>query len=142
MRRIVHRICAISAHASGATEPSLSRRYEEAFHSVAAELGIRLADQPGAAETQTLTPGQKAIRARRLALKSADKTLDALLNENGVKVRFDVPLPGPLVMAGGDLPVDALLRAVLQPLDLDYWMDGDTIVVDTTAMARAAVQRK
>jgi len=129
-------------HASIATAPPLSNRFLETFRSVAEELGIRLADQPAAAEGQSLTPAQNAIRARPLALRSADKTLETLLKENGVKARFDSPDPGPVVVAGGDLPVDALLRAVLHPLGLDYFMDGDTVVVDTAAKARAAVERK
>ncbi len=129
-------------HASTLTEPPLSKRYGETFRAVAEELGIRLADQPAAAENQALTPAQRAIRSRRLELRSTDKTLEALLKENGVKARFDSAAPGPVVVAGGDLPVDALLRAVLHPQGLDYFMDGETVVVDTAAKARAAAEPK
>jgi hypothetical protein len=129
-------------HASSATEPPLSTRYGEVLRSVATELGIRLADQPASAAAQPLTPAQKAIRSRTLKLKSADKTLETLLKENGVKTRFLSPVSDPILVAGGDLPVDALLRAVLHPLGLDYFMDGETVVIDTADKARAAVERK
>jgi hypothetical protein len=128
--------------ASNATEPPLSARFGETLRSVAADLGIPLADAPAAAEAQKLSPAQQAIRNRTLALKTSTLTLQALLKEHGIRARIQAPVVGPLLVSAPSLTVDDLLRAVLHPLGADYYMDGDTIVVDSAKNTRAAVEKK
>jgi hypothetical protein len=48
----------------------------------------------------------------------------------------------PLLVSSPNIRVDSLLGALTDPLGLDFYMDGDTIVVDTEKNVRAAVEKK
>jgi hypothetical protein len=96
----------------------------------------------GGAYQQDLTPAQLAILSKPLSIKSRDKTLDALLKAKGIRIRFQAPMAMPLLVSSPNIRVDSLLGALTDPLGLDFYMDGDTIVVDTEKNVRAAVEKK
>ena len=127
------------AHASDITS---KREVTDTIRSLLASLGIRYADFPGGVRDQTLSPVQSAILDRKLSLKSHDKTLEQLLSQQGLKVRLQAAVPMPLLVSSAGFKVYDLLLGVTRPLGLDFYMDGETIVVDTGANVRKAVEKK
>jgi hypothetical protein len=117
-------------------------RFSDALKALARELGVLLGEPMGGAYQQHLTPAQLAILSKPLSIRSRDKTLEALLQSKGIRIRFQAPMAMPLLVSSPDIRVDSLLGALTDPLGLDFYMDGDTIVVDTEKNVRAAVEKK
>ena len=117
-------------------------RFNEALNALARELGVLLAEPNGGAYQQDLTPAQRAILSKPLSIKSRDKTLDALLKAKGIRIRFQAPMAMPLLVSSPNIRVDTLMGALTDPLGLDFYMDGETIVIDTEKNVRAAVEKK
>jgi hypothetical protein len=129
-------------HGNNGVDSKLHRRFLDASASLAADLGIPIANRGREGARQKLTPAQTAILDRTLQVETKSLPLDALLKGQGVKVRMAGPVNPPLLVGAPALTVSNLLRAVTQPLRLDFYLDGDTIVVDTEQNVRAAVEKK
>jgi hypothetical protein len=104
------------------------------------ELKGWVSDEPSGADLQALTAVQRELLARPVTLPAKPKLKDVVA-DLGVKATFK---------AGGDFSVqgalnkvrlDSVLRGLLRPSRLDFYMEGETIVVDTAANVRAALKK-
>jgi hypothetical protein len=129
-------------HGRFGVDPARIPRFVEAMSTQAAAMGIVVAEPVGGAYQQDLTARQQAILSRPLSLRVRGQTLDEILKGKGIELRLQAPMKGPILVSSPSLRVDHLLVALTQPLGLDFAMDGETIVVDTAANVRKAVEKK
>jgi hypothetical protein len=129
-------------HGRFGVDPARVPRFVDALHGQAAALGIVLALPMGGAYQQDLTAAQKAILSRPLSLRVRGRSLGEILKEKGIKHRLQEPVESPLLVSSPSLRVDDFLLTVTQPLGLDFYLDGDTIVVDTGQKVQKAVEKK
>jgi len=129
-------------HGRYAADSKSTPRFSATLDALATEMGVLLAEPTGGAYQQDLTPAQLGILSQPLSIKSRGKTLDALLKGKGIRIRFQAPMAIPLLVSSPNIRVDSLLVGLTQPLGLDFYMDADTIVIDTQKNVRAAVEKK
>ncbi len=129
-------------HAADVVDPGQRAALESASLSILSSLEIPWADRPAGVDAQALTAAQKILLGKTSAFASRDRTLGQLLMDRGVQVRLRVPDTRPLLVSSPGMTLDALLRTVTSPLGLDFYLDGETVVVDTEKNVRAAVDRK
>jgi hypothetical protein len=108
---------------------------------IAQDLGAWYADEPSGADLQSLTGAQKDLLGKQLTQRLEGKPLKELLESQGLKTRFK---------AGGALKplgncrktrIDSFLRVTLRPAGLDFYLDGETLVVDTAVNVRLALKK-
>jgi hypothetical protein len=108
---------------------------------IAESLGAWLIDEPSGVDRQNLTKAQREILGRTLNLKLGNLPLKEVLEAAKLNVSFKA---GESLKPAGsfrEARLDSLLKAALRPGGLDFYMDGETIVVDTAANVRAAVRK-
>ncbi|HEV3027033.1 MAG TPA: hypothetical protein VG457_05630, partial [Planctomycetota bacterium] len=102
-------------------------------------LGGWFPDEPSGADPETLNSAQRELLARRVSLGKGSLLKEAL-EKLQVKTQWKTGDRLALVLGVKDVPLGALLRAVLGPSGLDFRMDGETLLVDEAAKIRAAKQ--
>jgi hypothetical protein len=135
--------------ASGVLEGDSLRRCQRLRRTIAAGGWSWYPDLPSGAELQALTPVQRALLDARVALPATDAlTIEQLLKRDGVRAEFradgQTPL-SPIIPAyrgmGKEPTRGALLRLALRNEGLDFYLNGETIVIDTTEKVREAVEK-
>lgn len=97
-------------------------------------------DQGSGVDLQELTPAQKGILA--MEGKALDQeTVVAFLKRWGLKHSLKTPVELQVRAYGPALRVGSLLKSVLRPQGYDFYMEGETLVIDTSAGVRAAVDK-
>jgi hypothetical protein len=96
------------------------------------------ADVVSGVDLQALDAAQTAILQRRV---DARGKLDRILADAGMKARILARPQQDRGVTLNGVRVVALLRAVTLPYGLDFYMDGETVVIDTAANVRAVVER-
>jgi len=122
-------------------EPAAAARCRAARRRILDREGAWIVDEPSGAELQTLTPGQRAVLDRELSGTPAGLRLGDLLAHHKIPHRIQVKLDVPLHTFTHKLKAESLLKVLTRPSGLDFYMDGETVVVDTAARARVAVQK-
>jgi hypothetical protein len=108
---------------------------------IAQDLEAWYADEPSGADLQGLTPAQKAVLEKPFSQRLEGKPLKEVLDGLGLTTRFKA---GESLKPRGccqKARIDAFLRATLRPAGLDFYLDGETIVVDTAANVRSALKK-
>jgi hypothetical protein len=108
---------------------------------IAQALGAWYADEPSGADLQSLTIAQKALFEKQLTQRLEGKPLKELLESQGLKTRFKA---GDSLKPRGNCQkarVDSFLRVTLRPAGLDFYLEGETIVVDTAANVRSVLRK-
>jgi hypothetical protein len=130
------------AAASWALDGDALRRCQRLRRSIAAEHRIWFYDIPSGAELQTLTPAQRALLDARCALPANDPlTLEALLKRDGVRCEFRKTDPATYRGLGKEPTRWSLLKLLLRPEGLDFYLDGGTIIIDSAEKVQAAVEK-
>ena len=130
------------AAASWALEGSAFRCCQRLRRAFAASHQIWYQDIPSGAELQALTPAQRALLDARSALPSSDPlTLEALLKRDGLRCEFRTPAASTYRGMGKAPTRWTLLKIALRPEGLDFYLDGETIVVDSALKVQAAVEK-
>jgi len=131
--------------ASGALEGDALRRCQRLRRTIAAGGWAWCPDLPSGAELQSLTPAQRALLDARVTLPATDGlTIEELLKRDGV--RFDLRSTwnpsAPAYRGMGKAPTRlSLLRLALRNEGLDFYLDGETIVIDTEDKVRETVEK-
>lgn len=104
-------------------------------------LGLWVVNEPAGADLQKLSEGQKSVLGKKLTLVENGSTLEEFLNRQGVKHLLKAEPARRLNFYLQDVSLASFLKCLLRPCRLDFYMDGETIVIDTTANVRAAVEK-
>jgi hypothetical protein len=109
------------------------------------ERKLWLLDSGSGARAQALTDGQKRLLEGKVTCSvravQAGEFLASTAKTLGVKLDVRTAPPRAVTLTLQEVPLGALLRALTLPHGLDFYLDGDTIVVDTAANVRAAVEK-
>ncbi|HLF94521.1 MAG TPA: hypothetical protein VJB14_13745, partial [Planctomycetota bacterium] len=98
-------------------------------------------ESPSAGGLQRRTPFQQAGLNRTADLAAEAKDLEALVKPYGEKVVFKAKAPRTFTFEAKGVTLETLLKALTPPQGLDFYLDGQTVVVDTAANVRAALAR-
>lgn len=96
------------------------------------------ADVVSGVELQVLDKRQHDLLQLRVDAKGK---IEKILADAAVKCRILARPEGDRSVTLKGVRVVALLRALTHPYGLDFYMDGDTVVIDTAANVRQAVER-
>jgi len=135
--------------ASGTLEGDALRRCQRLRRTIAAGGWQWYPDLPSGAELQALTPAHRALLDARVALPATDGlTIEQLLKRDGVRAEFRADSQTPLSPiiptyrgVGKEPTRGALLRLTLRNEGLDFYLNGETIVIDTEEKVREAVEK-
>lgn len=126
--------------ASRALSGPAARRCRGAAALSAEEAQGWLIDQPSGFELQKLSGIQEKI-LNTDCRPGLDETVDGLLARLGLKHEVKGSGEGPIRAYGTTVKVGSLLKVLTRPSGRDFYMDGESIVVDTARKVRAAVDR-
>lgn len=104
-------------------------------------LDLRLHDDPPGGYREAWTEGTRRTLERRLTLDVEGKTLPDLLRQHGLTVKSEKPDARTFTIKAGHVSVAAILDALTRTEDLDWRMDGETVVLDSVEATRAAAER-
>jgi hypothetical protein len=122
-------------------EPAAAARCRAARRRILDREGAWIVDEPSGAELQALSAAQRAILDRVLPDSPTGLPLARLLDHHGIPHRIGVKLEAPVHAFTRELKAESLLKILTRPSGLDFYMDGETVVVDTAARVRAAVEK-
>lgn len=97
-------------------------------------------DLPSGADLQPLTDRQSKILSTECK-PAADETLDAFFLRSHLKGSVKAAANGLLRTYGPGLPLRSFLKALTRTSGRDFYLEGETIVVDTAAAVRARVEK-
>lgn len=134
---------AILACAAGVLEGNPLRRCQALRQEIAADASLWICDLPSGADLQTLSAAQQAILNSSPA--STDRgtllRLEQILENEGIRATFKAGQERHLGISGKGLTISTLLKITLRPRGFDFYLDGDTVVVDTAANVRTALEK-
>lgn len=131
----------VLAYAVGGLEGEALVRAQRLRRTIAEYQGVWLEDLPSGADLQKLTPAQAALLDARVTRPDRALTLAEILKADGVRFTLKAERAGSYRLEGTLPKRSSLLKILLRPRGLDYYFDGETLVVDTTANVRAAVEK-
>ena len=114
---------------------------------IAERQGAWLVDEPSGFELQRLSPEQRKALSGTVNATLNQVPLPAactnLLETLGVPVRMEAASNAKVSLFAKKNPtkIDGLLKALIRPNGLDFYVSGETIVIDTAAKVRAAVEQ-
>jgi hypothetical protein len=130
------------AAASWTLDGDALKRFQRLRRNIAASHRMWISDLPSGADLQNLTAAQRALLDARVALPVSDAlTLDQLLKRDGVRAEFRTSFAAAYRGIGKEPTRGALLKIVLRPEGFDFYLDGDTIVIDSAEKVQAAVEK-
>jgi hypothetical protein len=130
------------AAASWALDGEALRRCQRLRREIAESHQLWYSDIPSGADAQALTPAQQALLDARIALPASEpSTIEALLKRDGVRFWFHAPSTRAYRGVGKAPTRRALLKTALRAEGLDFYLDGNAIIVDTAERVRAAVEK-
>jgi len=130
------------ASAAGTLEGAALQRCQRLRRAIAASHQIWYEDLPSGADLQALTPAQKAILEAKVVIPAPRiMTLEEIFREGGVRVDFREPVRTAYALQGKEPTRASMLRIVLRPRGLDFYLDGETIVIDSAERVQAAVEK-
>jgi hypothetical protein len=130
------------AAASWTLEGDALNRVQRLRRNIAASHRAWISDLPSGADFQTLTAAQRALLDARVAIPTSEAlTLAQLLKRDGVRADFRTPFAAAYRGLGKEPTRGALLRVALRPEGLDFYLDGETIVIDSAEKVQAAVEK-
>jgi hypothetical protein len=141
----IHRICKAEdldaiLQASQALEGAAARRCRRAAALLAEDAHLWLIDQASGADVQKPTESQLKILNTEVKLLEND-TPDTILNRYGLRHSLKAPTEMTVRAYGAGLRLSSLLKALTRPQGHDFYLEGETLVIDTSANVRAAVEK-
>ena len=100
-----------------------------------------LVDLPSGADLQKLSGAAKKLLETRMDCEAGKVQLEDLLKAKGVKVNFKAKPQDPIFVSLKGEPLASILKAATRSSGLDFYLDGETIVIDTQDNVCAAVER-
>lgn len=122
-------------------DPDAAARCSDVRRRIAAASGAWLVDEPFGADVRRLTTAQKDLLNRKISLTPSGKSLDETLRELNVPFERNAPCPWKMCFAARDLRLAWFLRAATRPYGLDFYFQGDTVVIDTAARVAEAFEK-
>jgi len=99
-----------------------------------------LIDQASGVDLQEPTEAQKKILNQEVKTLE-DERLGAALGRQGLKVAMKTQVDLRVRAYGAVPKLSSLLKSVLRPAGYDFYMDGETLVIDTLSNVRAALKK-
>jgi len=100
-----------------------------------------LVDLPSGADLQNLSGAQRKLLDTRMTCEKGGMELEEFLKSQGWKCTMKAKPGAPLLASVHGEPLSVLLKAVTRPEGLDFYLEGETIVVDTADNVSAVVER-
>lgn len=100
-----------------------------------------LVDLPSGADLQNLSAAGKKLLESRMDCEVMGMSLEDLLKAKGWKVQLKAKPQETLCVSLKGETLGSFLKAVTRPRGLDFYLDGETIVIDTQDNVSAAVDR-
>lgn len=132
----------VLAYAVGALEGEALSRVQRLRATIAEYQGLWIQDLPSGADLQKLTRAQSAVLDTRVTRPDRPMTIAELLKADGVRFRLQAEPSASYHLRGSAPRRSSLLKIVLRPRGLDFYMDGEILVIDTAANVRAAVDKE
>jgi len=126
--------------ASLALEGPPGRRCRQAAALVAENAHFWLIDQASGVDLQEPTEAQRKILNQEVKTLE-DERLGAALGRQGLKVAMKTQVDLRVRAYGAVPKLSSLLKSVLRPAGYDFYMDGETLVIDTLSNVRAALKK-
>jgi len=128
--------------ALGTLEGKAAERVRTVCRKIAWDHGnLWLVDLPSGADLQKLSGPQRKLLDTRINCETGGMELEDFLKSQGLKVSMKAKPVGPFAASVKAEPLASLLKAVTRSADLDFYLEGETIVIDTTDNVRAAVEQ-
>jgi hypothetical protein len=131
----------VLAYAVGGLEGEALSRAQRLRRTIADYLGVWIEDLPSGADLQKLTAAQSAVLDGRVTRTDRAMTIEELLKADGVRCKLHVEPSASYHLAGSAPKRSSLLKILLRPRGLDFYMEGETVVIDTAANVRAVVEK-
>jgi len=100
-----------------------------------------LVDLPSGADVQKLSKAAKKLLETRIDCDPGAMLLEDLLKAKGVSVNLKAKPQDPFFVSLKGEPLGSFLKAATRSSGLDFYLDGETIVIDTQDNVCAAVER-
>jgi hypothetical protein len=135
------RALAILACAAGYLEGDPLRRCQGLRQEIASEASLWICDLPSGVDLQTLNSAQRAILDAPVAPMEPGVgfRLEQILENEGVRATFNAHPERVLTISGKGLTLSSLLKITLRPNGYDFYLNGKTVIVDTSTNVRAAL---
>jgi hypothetical protein len=128
--------------ALGPLEGKPAERVRRVCRKIAWDHGnLWLADLPSGADVQKLTGAQKKLLDTRITCETGEMELENYLKSLGLKFRMNAAPQTALSASFNGEPLSSFLKAATRPGNLDFYLEGETIVIDTEDNVRAVVER-
>lgn len=129
------------ASAAGFLEEEALGRCQKLRQAIAVDDGVWISDLPSGADLQKLTAAQKALLSKPVTLFQDALELETILSQEGVQAEFRAKVGRFFGVEGTPPSRSTLLKLILRPRGLDFYLQGETVVIDTTAKVRDAVEK-
>ncbi len=128
-------------HGSQLLEGPAAERCRTLRDRIAQKLAPGVWPEPFGSDVQTRTEAQKQLLERKLDVAAEGHTLGEILRKEGI--RCDIRSAGERkhTLAIREARLVAVLKALTRPYGLDFHFDGETVVIDTAASVRLAVDK-
>jgi len=100
-----------------------------------------LVDLPSGADLQKLSGAQRALLGSRISCDGGGRELEDLLKTLGLKCRMNAKPKEAVSASVKSESLSSFLKAVTRPDNLDFYLEGETIVIDTEDNVCAVVER-
>jgi hypothetical protein len=100
-----------------------------------------LAELPSGADLQKLSGPQKKLLDTRITCETGSMELENYLKSLGLKYRIEAGPQAPLSASFTGESLSSFLKAATRPANLDFYLEGETIVIDHADTVREVVER-
>lgn len=129
------------AYAAGYLDGASLARCQRLRREIAETEKTWIQDLPSGADLQILSPAQKALLDSVVPPFEGALSLEEILRKAGVRAVVRAPTEETLRLLGKSPKLSTLLKIVLRSQGLDFYLEGNAVVVDTTANVRFAVEK-
>jgi hypothetical protein len=128
--------------ALGPLEGKPAQRVREVCRKIAWDHNnLWLAGLPSGADVQKLSGPQKKLLDTRITCETVSMELENYLKSLGLKYRIEAGPQAPLSASFTGESLSSFLKAATRPENLDFYLEGETIVIDHADNVKAVVER-
>ncbi len=116
-------------------------RCREIRRKILDQQGLWVVDEPSGAELQTPTDPWKARLSKTVSFAVREATLEQVLEKAGLKADVRAKTDRAFDLFAKNLKTSSLLKALTRPHGLDFYVEGDTLVIDKASKVRGIVEK-
>jgi hypothetical protein len=120
---------------------SVHARFRGVTKEIIDRLELWFFEEPSGADLQTLAEAQRKLLETRVDLDASGWDIERVLDSASARCEARQRPLGPLHVYAHGIKVGTLLKVVTRPCGLDFYFEGDKVIIDTAAQVRAAVER-